>query len=530
MRQLLTLIADDTSPVVTTTAGKVRGQAGEGVQAFKGIPYAAPPTGALRFGRPQAAQSWSGVRDATKFGAACPQPRAKIVPKGIPISEDCLTVNVWTPVPSTRAGSGKKPVLVFIHGGGFVEGTAAEPIYDGADLARKGVVVVTLQYRFGPFGYLDLSDLGKEYENSANNGLLDQIAGLQWVRKNIAAFGGDPSNVTLFGESAGSISISAIMGSPQSDGLYHRAILQSGTSANISDRKQAGRVSRAYRDFAGASTVADLRKLSADKLQQAADDLYDSDFSDTAFGPVVDGQLLPENPMKRLASPDGPKVPVIITTTRDEARYWIQEVPEAEHMPEVLYRPWLTNLVGESNTDAAIAAYRKNRPDLTEGEVAMALAGDVAFRAPSIKTAEVLAHRGVPVWIGLFTAPSPKDGGKYGAPHAIDLGFVFGNFTADPDFYGTGTWREQLSEHVQDLWTTFARTGNPGRADWSRYNLTDRPTLVINKHSAVENDPLSNERKVFAALPYDGTTPALQDLTPLTYPGTPWPDSASSSL
>lgn len=367
MRQLLTLIADDTSPVVTTTAGKVRGQAGEGVQAFKGIPYAAPPTGALRFGRPQAAQSWSGVRDATKFGAACPQPRAKIVPKGIPISEDCLTVNVWTPVPSTRAGSGKKPVLVFIHGGGFVEGTAAEPIYDGADLARKGVVVVTLQYRFGPFGYLDLSDLGKEYENSANNGLLDQIAGLQWVRKNIAAFGGDPSNVTLFGESAGSISISAIMGSPQSDGLYHRAILQSGTSANISDRKQAGRVSRAYRDFAGASTVADLRKLSADKLQQAADDLYDSDFSDTAFGPVVDGQLLPENPMKRLASPDGPKVPVIITTTRDEARYWIQEVPEAEHMPEVLYRPWLTNLVGESNTDAAIAAYRKNRPDLTEG-------------------------------------------------------------------------------------------------------------------------------------------------------------------
>jgi len=260
------------------------------------------------------------------------------------------------------------------------------------------------------------------------------------------------------------------------------------------------------------------------RLQQATDELYDSEFADTAFGPVVDGRVLPEHPMKRLASADGPKAPTLITTTRDEARYWIQEVAEVERMPEVLYRPWLANLVGKDHVDAAIAAYRHNRPELTEAQVGMALAGDVAFRAPSIRTAEVLAHRGVPVWMGLFTTPSPKDGGKYGAPHAIDLGFVFGNFSADPDFYGTGTWRNRLSGQVQDIWTTFAKTGTPGRTDWKQYNLTDRPTLVIDKKTTVADDPLGNERKVFSALPYDGTEPTLQNLTPLTYPGTPWHD------
>ncbi|MEV6941215.1 carboxylesterase/lipase family protein [Streptomyces sp. NPDC051172] len=510
------------SPVATTTAGKVRGAVTDGVRAFKGMPYAAPPTGRRRFLPPQPAQRWPGVRDATEFGAACMQPHAEIVPKGTAISEDCLTANVWTA--GTASGRDRKPVMVFIHGGGFVEGTAAEPIYDGAALARKGVVVVTLQYRFGPFGYLDLSSLGKQYATSANNGLLDQIAGLRWVRDNIAAFGGDPRNVTLFGESAGAISVSAILGSPQADGLYQRVILESGTAANASDLKQAGKVSRAYRRLAGAATAGELQKLSAKRLQQASDKLYDSEFSDTAFGPVVDGRVLPEHPMKRLASADGPKVPTVITTTRDEARYWIQEISEVERMPEVLYRPWLANLVGQDHVDAAIAAYRHNRPELTEAQVGMALAGDVAFRAPSIRTAEVLARRGVPVWMGLFTTPSPKDGGTFGAPHAIDLGFVFGNFSADPDFYGTGTWRNRLSGQVQDIWTTFASTGTPGRADWKQYNLTDRPTLVVDKKTTVEDDPLSNERKVFSALPYDGTKPTLQDLTPLTYPGTPWHD------
>lgn len=193
-------------------------------------------------------------------------------------------------------------------------------------------------------------------------------------------------------------------------------------------------------------------------------------------------------------------------------------------MPEVLYRPWPANLVGEDHVDAAIAAYRRDRPEPTEAQVGPAPAGDVAFRAPFIRTAEVLARRGVPVWMGLFTTPSPKDGGTYGAPRAIDLGFVFGTFSADPGFYGTGAWRKRLSGQVQDIWTTFARTGTPGRADWKQYDLTDRPTPVIGRRTTVEDDPLSNERKVFSAPPYDGTEPTLQDLTPLTCPGTPWHD------
>jgi len=506
--------ADSTSLVVATTAGKIRGTASAGLRQFKGIPYAAPPTGVRRFRPPAGVEPWSGVRDAATFGAACMQPANGVVPAGIAISEDCLTANVWTP---TAAADGARPVMVFIHGGGFTEGTAAEPDYDGADLARKGVVVVTVQYRLGPFGYLDLSSAGDQYTSSGNNGLLDQIAALRWVRNNAAAFGGDPGNVTLFGESAGAISASAIMGSPLADGLYQRVILESGTPANVSDRATSAKASAAYQALAVAWGVGALRGRSADQLQSAADALYNLSFSDTAFGPVVDGRVLPEHPMTRLASAKGPRVPVLVTTTRDEARYWIQEMPAVEYVPVEFYRPWLANLIGDGNVDAAIDTYRASRPNLTSAQVGLALVGDAAFRAPSLRVAETLARRGVPVWVGLFTTTSPKNGGKLGSPHGIDLGFVFGTLASDPDFYGGEPWRIQLSGQVQNLWTTFAATGRPGRTDWEPYTTASRSTLLIDHTSAVHNDPLPGERQVFAGLPYDGVKPTLMELTPLTY-------------
>lgn len=506
--------AGSISTVVATAAGTVRGTVDGGLHEFKGIPYAAPPIGGRRFLPPAPVAPWHGVREATAFGAACMQSTPGVVPAGIAISEDCLTANVWTPATES---SDRRPVMVFIHGGGFTEGSAAEPDYDGAGLARRGVVVVTVQYRLGPFGFLDLSSAGAEYASSGNNGLLDQIAALRWVRDNAQAFGGDPGNVTLFGESAGAISVSAIMGSPLADGLYQRVILESGTPANVTDLAASGKVSTGYRALAAAWSVDDLRKRSAEQLQSAADALYNLSFSDTDFAPVVDGIVLPEHPMKRLASPGGPRVPVIVTTTRDEARYWIQEIPLIEYVPVDFYRPWLANLVGEQNVDAAIATYRANRPDLTSAQVGLALVGDAAFRSPSLRVAEVLAARGVPVWVGMFTVTSPEDGGKLGSPHGIDLGFVFGTLASDPAFYGSEPWRTQLSGQVQDLWTTFAAVGNPGFAGWEPYNAESRSTLVIDRTSVVQNDPLANERGVFAALPYDGTKPTPLELTPLTY-------------
>ena len=316
--------------------------------------------------------------------------------------------------------------MVFIHGGGFTAGSTWDPWYDGASFARRGVVLVTLQYRIGPFGWLDLSDLGPEYATSGNNGLQDQMAALRWVRENAAAFGGDPTNVTVFAESAGAISLSALLGAPAADGLYDRVILESGTAGTVATPEWSQRVYDRFVELSGVASPQELAELTTEQLLDTARHIYDTEFSDTAFHPLVDGTILPDLPMHRIASPDGPSVPVIIGTNLDEARYWLYYIPELDRLPLRYYRPWLESLVGD-RADDVIADYRRERPELDQAQTGLALAGDVGFRMPAIRMAEALSDRGVPVWMYLTTVQSPEFDGRMGASHAIELPFVFDN-------------------------------------------------------------------------------------------------------
>ena len=416
--------AAEEGPIVPTTAGPVLGATESGLEVFRGIPYAAPPVDDRRWLPPAPVLPWTDVRDATSFGPACPQdPDLHEMAEGTPTSEDCLTLNVWTP-----STGGRAPVMVFIHGGGFTAGSTWDPWYDGASFARRGVVLVTLQYRIGPFGWLDVSDLGSEYATSGNNGLQDQMAALRWVRENAAAFGGDPGNVTLFAESAGAISVSALMGVPAADGLYDRVILESGTAGTVATPAWSQRVYDRFVELSGVAKPQDLAALSTEQLLDTARRIYDTEFSDTAFHPLVDGTLLPDLPMKRIASPDGPSVPLIIGTNLDEARYWLYYIPELDRLPLRYYRPWLESLVGD-RADDVIADYRRERPDLDQAQTGLALAGDVGFRMPATRMAEALSDRGVPVWMYLATVQSPEFDGRMGASHAIELPFVFDNLS-----------------------------------------------------------------------------------------------------
>ena len=505
------------APVVTTGSGPVRGVAEGGLEVFRGIPYAAPPLGANRFRPPQPVAPWTAPLDATHFGAACVQvPDALELTPSDAMSEDCLTLNVWTP-----STAGHSPVMVFIHGGGFTNGTDRNPWYDGAALASHGVTVVTLQYRVGPFGWLDLSSLGAQYAQSMNDGLLDQMAALRWVRNNIATFGGDAKNVTLFGESAGAISISALLGTPSADSLYDRVILESGTSGTVATRDWSRSVSSEFVRLAGVSDAKQVLGMSADDVNTAAQKVYDSQFSDTAFHPVIDGTLIPEAPMKRLSEPTGPTKPIIIGTNLDEARYWYYYVPELARLPHSFYEPWLQSLVG-AHADDLWRTYEAARPTLTDSEIGLAIAGDVGFRMPAVRMAEALSARGVPVRMYLATVQATDLDGTMGSPHAVELPFVFGTLKDADTFVANDATNQQLAGQVQDLWTSFAKDGTPTTSGvtWPTYDAAARDTLILDSDLKTQDNPYPTTRETWSSVSFDGLDPGLDRLTPLQYSGT----------
>jgi para-nitrobenzyl esterase len=498
------VLADDQALLVpaTTAQGVVAGESLGSVIAYRGIPYAAPPLGELRFRPPLPAVPWSGVRSGLDMGPACPQlidddptENSEAV-----MSEDCLTLNVWTP----RPDAAKRPVLFWIHGGGFTVGAARNTWYDGQYLAARGdVVVVTINYRLGAWGFLDLRSYGARYRESANVGLLDQVAALRWVKQNIANFGGDPENVTIFGESAGAASVGDLLSMPAAKNLFAKAILESGVpggrTGNMSIRHR--HLTTVFLKLAGAHSVDELSKKSMRELLDAQQRLFATTTDIGTFGPSIDDQTLKERPFAVVAEGRGNRVPILIGTTREEMRYFsTAEDNGLERKPRPLLLKQLEPAVG-SRAQVVLDEYQRLYPKW--GDTVVQIASDAIMRFPTVQLADAVSAF-QPVYLYLFTYRSNSTYKDFGSAHAMELPFVFGTVKL-PEvivFTGRDPRRLELAYRVMDSWIAFARSGNPtpkGGPEWPRYNSTQRPTMELGPDSRVLNDPQSEQRRIWGA-------------------------------
>ena len=493
---------------VTIGQGSLEGLEQGGVLQFRGIPYAAAPVGDLRFRAPQPPASWEGVRDATRFGPMSVQESGGITAfLGDAVdssSEDCLFLNVYTPACDDAA----RPVMVWIHGGGYINGSSSTPWYDGTTLARRGdVVVVTLNYRLGALGFLWLGDLDDSYRSSGVNGLLDQAAALAWVRDNIGAFGGDPDNVTIFGESAGAMSVSTLLAVPAARGLFHRAIAQSGAAHNTFTPAMGAAMTTQFMEHLGVTDVDGLLGASAEDIAKAATKVEAKLFDDPsglggptgialamAFQPVVDGTHLPENPLLAVSEGRAMDVPFLTGTNLDEWNLFALMSPGGLDDPKLLER--LERIFGTGHP--VRDAYSVGRPGATPDDLWNAVLTDATFRIPAIRLVEARATATSPTWQYLFTWATPAFGGVVKSCHALEIPFVFGvldNHGAEL-FLGGPVHDDlrALSASMQDSWLAFARHGDPG---WQQWNPTTRPTKRFDVECEVLSDPMAAERKVW---------------------------------
>lgn len=468
------------APVEATVAsGGLRGYLENDVRIFKGVPYAQPPVGPLRWRPPQPAQAWAGARDAQVFGSDCMQNRVgwDDTQTKLPVSEDCLTLNVWTPASATKA-----PVMVWIHGGGYVMGSGSQPVFDGAALARRGVVVVTFNYRLGRFGFFAHPAIDAEHpdEPKANYAFMDQVAALAWVKANIAALGGDPSRVTIFGQSAGGGSVGQLMLIPEAKGLFRQAIVQSGGGRDVwpflaTDRPgkvSAESIGVAFADKAGVkgADAAALRALPAAKLLGKLDLLNGEEA--TFSGPVVDGRLVTGSAVEGFGAGKQAKIPLLIGAASDELGI----------IPSFLKGMFAGRLIGQLGLpeDRLLAVYGDKSAMNAD------LPSDATFVEPAHALATRAAKSGQPVWtysFGYVAEAKRKD--WRGAPHSSDLGYVFdtlGKLKDPPSPADQAT-----ATRWADTWATFAKTGDPG---WPRYDpATDQRMTVANDGAALKPTP-----------------------------------------
>ena len=497
----------DGDAVVETTAGKVKGIRSNGICGFKGIPYGASTAGAGRFSPPKPREPWSGVFEATTFGAPSPQlggmvsfsPDDTIAPP----SEDCLNLSVWT---QTTDRSRKRPVMVWLHGGGFDFGAGGIPAYDGANLARNGdVVVVTVNHRLNIFGHLYLGDLGGErYAHSGNVGMLDIVAALCWVRDNIAAFGGDSGNVTLFGQSGGAGKVNAILAIAGAEGLVHKAIAQSGSILWALPRDRATEIARRALDHLGLGT-SDLDKLHSlplAALQEAA--RAAANFArrpgylvNIAFGPVIDGISFSRHPWDPAAPEGAGEIPMMIGTCTDETALFL---PNTGTPAFDLLKPAFGGGLTDAELKDLIAVYRRSTPEAAEFDIIVRLSTDRFYRANAIVQAErKLAQGPAPVYMYAFAWTTPaRSTGAARAPHGIDLPFIFDNLSAGLFETGPIEDRKTFAATVSRAWAAFASTGAPAAPDlppWPRYTPARRSTLILDyPQSHVVDDPRPQER------------------------------------
>ncbi|MFE7743231.1 carboxylesterase/lipase family protein [Nocardia sp. NPDC057455] len=484
---------------IATADGIVRGRRGRRVLRWRSIPYAAPPIGDLRFRAPQPVEPWSGVRAATDFTSAAMQHRsgARIGPRAYQAtSEDALTLNVT--VPATPA-AGPRPVLVFIHGGGYLIGTSALGLYSGARLALRGdVVVVSLNYRLGAFGYVDFSEFGTaEHPFDSNLGLRDQLAALEWVRTNIAAFGGDPGNVTIFGESAGAHAVLGLLATPAAGGLFHRAIAQSPPADwAITPEEARGFARRCVAALGATPDTAHttLRTAGANDIRRAVDRVIGQVVREQpgAFPvcPVVDGKFLPVSPVEAIADGSAHRVPLIIGTNRDEGTLFARFADELPTTADRLRSALGRSTEAESRIAAAYPGYPQPKATIRAG-------GDYTFWRPSVTVMEGHSKHAPTYAYRYDFAPRALHLSGLGATHATDLIPVFGigDTPVGRAFTAAGGRRgmRAVTDQFQDNWLAFARTGAP-LPSWPAYTEARRSTLIIDYPTRVEHDPDRTKR------------------------------------
>ncbi len=507
------------APEVETTSGRIRGAIIEGVAAFKCVPYGAPTSGANRFMPPRKPTPWASVRETITYTGHAPQDGLRPATRPeladfsgpgdtSPESEDCLTLNVWSP----GLDATKRPVMVWFHGGAFSYGTSNAPRLQGSRLARRGdVVVVTVNQRLNIFGFLDLSAVGgAEFAQSGNAGTLDMIAALEWVRDNIARFGGDPENVTIFGESGGGGKVCTLLAMPRARGLFHRAIVQSGAAVRLRERDRALRLTDAVLRHLGLDGTQ-LDRLQALPMAQLLAAVGPAQKAIGApalplldrypFGPVVDGDIVPHHPFDPAAPEVSADIPLLIGDMKDETasflapddKVWRRTLSEAEMHERIA-------AVAGTHTDRVVETYRRLYPDANPAERLIATLTDSNFRIRSLIVAARKAAQGkAPVYMYAFEWETPRFEGRLKSPHALDVPFTFDTIDLT-NATDRSAAAHTLSATMAETWAAFARTGKPAHASipaWPVYDLTRRATMILNATWHVENDPRGETRQLW---------------------------------
>jgi para-nitrobenzyl esterase len=489
--------------VIKTSPGVVRGSVAGGVNSFTGIPYAAPPFGANRLRPPQPVEPWTGVRDALTYGAKPPQlpyppPWDVLIPERGPLGEDCLNLNIWTPDP----GSAGLPVMVWIPGGMFEAGSGAS--YDGSRFARDGVVCVTINYRLGAEGFLYLD------EGNANRGLLDQIAALEWVRDNIASFGGDPGNVTIFGQSAGAMSVGTLLALPRAEGLFRRAIAQSGGAHQVMSAQTARKVAAqlatrlgvvATREAMAAISVHRLLRaqgeLKADLTAHPDPERWGSEVVRDVlpWQPAIDGDVVSTRPIDRILAGAGAAIDLMTGSTAQESNFFLVPGGAIDHItPEIL-----AGAIAAYGLpiEATLATYRATRPRAGAGDLLSAIQTDWLFGIPALRLAEAHATGTAATYMYQFAWRSPQFNGRLGACHGADIAFVFDTLDQESGSLGGPNPPQHLADRMHAAWVAFATSGNAG---WPGYDMIRRATMRFDTRSEVVDDPRATERILWAGV------------------------------
>jgi para-nitrobenzyl esterase len=503
--------------VVEISKGQIRGAMNNGVNSFKGVPYGDSTAGGNRFLAPQPVQAWTGVRDAYDFGLRAPQHDRPAVPANAwirsdtPMGEDCLSLNVYTPALSvsgsdSASGAANRPVMVYLHGGGYNAGAGDAPGIDGSNLARQGdVVVVTVNHRLNVFGFCHFgAEASEEFADSGNAGVLDIVAALQWVRDNITAFGGDAGNVTIYGQSGGASKVAVLMTMPAAKGLFHKAIMQSGSShlrlATSETTARALHALLAQLDMPGADPAA-LQKVPTQTLLDAYRASVAAAYGNDSFRPVVDGRALLNHPFD-LESPDlAADIPLMIGSCETEKSFYdVVADPATLPMTRDQLFAEVKRFVGidAAATTALIGDYESRRPGISMRDLFNVLTSDHMYRRNVITAAErKSAQGGAPAYLYEFTWKTPVLGGMLKSPHTLCIPFVFGTVGVAEAFVGAGPEQDALSAKVMGAWLAFARTGNPnhdGLSQWSVFDAQARPTMVFDNQTMVISDPKPEDR------------------------------------